>query len=60
MVDVLCKRHASDGWFGNTVITAQVGNFYDTYDWLCGRPSPTVYIDEMKEALLLRIQKKLS
>jgi hypothetical protein len=36
-----------------------LGNFYDTYDWLCGRPSPTVYIDEMKEALLLRIQKKL-
>jgi len=36
-----------------------LGNFYDTYDWLCGRPSPTVYIDEMKEAFLLRIQKKL-
>jgi len=36
-----------------------LGNFYDTYDWLCGRPSPTLYIDEMKEAFLLRIQKKL-
>ncbi|MFA6245360.1 MAG: RteC domain-containing protein [Mucilaginibacter sp.] len=36
-----------------------LGNFYDTYDWLCGRPSPTVYIDEMKSAFLLRLQKKL-
>ncbi|WP_121811248.1 RteC domain-containing protein [Mucilaginibacter kameinonensis] len=36
-----------------------LGNFYDTYDWLCGRPSPTVYIDEMKAAFLMRVQKKL-
>ncbi|WP_429399877.1 RteC domain-containing protein [Mucilaginibacter lappiensis] len=34
-------------------------NFYDTYDWLCGRPSPTVYIDEKREAFMLRMQKKL-
>ncbi|QQL49971.1 RteC domain-containing protein [Mucilaginibacter ginkgonis] len=36
-----------------------LGNFYDTFDWVCGRSSPTLYIDEMKEAFLLRVQKKL-
>lgn len=36
-----------------------LGNFYDTYDWLCGRPSPTLYIDEMKAAFLNRLQKRL-
>lgn len=36
-----------------------LGNFYDTYDWLCGRPCPTLYIDEMKTAFLMRVQKKL-
>jgi hypothetical protein len=36
-----------------------LGNFYDTYDWLCGRPIPTTYLDEMREAFLLRMEKKL-
>ncbi|RCH56827.1 hypothetical protein DJ568_02940 [Mucilaginibacter hurinus] len=36
-----------------------LGNFYDTFDWLCGRSSPTTYIDEMKEAFMIRIQKRL-
>jgi hypothetical protein len=33
--------------------------FCDTYDRIYGRPNPTVYIDEMREAFLLQIQKRL-
>jgi hypothetical protein len=45
--------------FIEKAFNVSLGNFYDTYDWLCGRPVPTLYIDEMREAFLTRLQKKL-
>lgn len=45
--------------FIEKVFNISLGNFYDTFDWLAGRQSPTTYIDEMKEAFLLRVQKRL-
>jgi hypothetical protein len=69
LIELIYSWHATEAFgkknlksivkFIEKAFNVSLGNFYDTYDWLCGRPSPTVYIDEMKEAFLLRIQKKL-
>jgi len=69
LIEMIYSWHATDAFgkmnlkslakFIEKVFNVQLGNFYDTFDWLCGRPCPTVYIDEMREAFLLRVQKKL-
>lgn len=35
-----------------------LGNFYDTFDWIASRSNQTTYLDELKQGLLARIQKK--
>lgn len=69
LIELIYSWHATEAFgtknlksivkFIERSFNVSLGNFYDTYDWLCGRPSPTAYIDEMKEALLLRMQKRL-
>lgn len=69
LIELIYSWHATDAFgkkslkslarFVERAFNISLGNFYDTYDWLCGRPSPTVYIDEMKAAFLLRMQKRL-
>lgn len=69
LIELIYSWHATDAFgkkslksivkFIERAFNVSLGNFYDTYDWLCGRASPTIYIDEMKEAFLLRIQKRL-
>jgi len=69
LIELIYSWHATEAFgkkslksiakFIERVFNISLGNFYDTYDWLCGRPSPTLYIDEMKEAFLLRLQKRL-
>lgn len=69
LIELIYSWHATEAFgkknlksivkFIENAFNISLGNFYDTYDWLCGRPCPTVYIDEMKEAFLLRVQKKL-
>jgi hypothetical protein len=69
LIELIYSWHATEAFgkknlksivkFIERAFNISLGNFYDTYDWLCGRPSPTSYIDEMKEAFLTRLQKKL-
>jgi hypothetical protein len=69
LIELIYSWHATEAFgkknlksivkFIEKVFNISLGNFYDTYEWLSGRPSPTLYIDEMREAFLLRIQKKL-
>lgn len=69
LIELIYSWHATEAFgkrslksiakFIEHTFNVSLGNFYDTYDWLCGRSSPTVYIDEMKEAFLLRMQKRL-
>ncbi|OOQ56617.1 RteC domain-containing protein [Mucilaginibacter pedocola] len=69
LIELIYSWHATEAFgkknlksiakFIERSFNVSLGNFYDTYEWLCGRSSPTVYIDEMKEAFLLRMQKKL-
>ena len=69
LIELIYSWHATEAFgkknlksiakFIEKAFNISLGNFYDTYDWLCGRPSPTLYIDEMKEAFLTRLQKKL-
>ena len=69
LIELIYSWHATDAFgkkslksiakFIERAFNVSLGNFYDTYDWLCGRSSPTIYIDEMKEAFLLRMQKRL-
>jgi hypothetical protein len=69
LIELIYSWHATEAFgkknlksivkFIENAFNISLGNFYDTYDWLCGRPCPTVYIDEMKKAFLLRVQKKL-
>jgi hypothetical protein len=69
LIELIYSWHATEAFgkkslksiakFIEKSFNVSLGNFYDTYDWLCGRPIPTVYIDEMKEAFLLRMKKKL-
>lgn len=69
LIELVYSWHATEAFgkknlksivkFIERAFNISLGNFYDTYDWLCGRPSPTLYIDEMKEAFMTRLQKKL-
>ncbi|WPU98409.1 RteC domain-containing protein [Mucilaginibacter sp. cycad4] len=69
LIELIYSWHATEAFgkknlksivkFIERAFNISLGNFYDTYDWLCGRPSPTLYIDEMKEAFMTRLQKKL-
>jgi hypothetical protein len=69
LIELIYSWHATEAFgkknlksivkFIERAFNISLGNFYDTYDWLCGRPSPTLYIDEMKAAFLTRLQKKL-
>lgn len=69
LIELIYSWHATEAFGKKTLksivkfiekaFNISLGNFYDTYEWLSGRSSPTLYIDEMKEAFLLRLQKKL-
>jgi hypothetical protein len=69
LIELIYSWHATEAFgkknlksivkFIERSFNVSLGNFYDTYDWLCGRPSPTTYLDEMREAFLLRMEKKL-
>jgi hypothetical protein len=41
------------------MFNVSLGNFYDTFDTIACRQKPTSYLDELREALRLRIGKKL-
>jgi hypothetical protein len=41
------------------IFNISLGNFYDTFDWIACRPKPTTYLDELKDALLVKIDKKM-
>jgi len=68
LIELIYSWHATEAFgkknlktivkFIERAFNISLGNFYDTYDWLCGRPSPTTYIDEMRQAFLLRLEKK--
>jgi hypothetical protein len=69
LIELIYSWHATEAFgkknlksivkFIERSFNVSLGNFYDTYDWLCGRSSPTTYLDEMREAFLLRMEKKL-
>ncbi|RVT98448.1 hypothetical protein EOD41_16795 [Mucilaginibacter limnophilus] len=69
LIELIYSWHATEAFgkkslksivkFIERAFNVSLGNFYDTYDWLCGRQTPTAYLDEMKEAFLLRAQKRL-
>jgi hypothetical protein len=68
LIELIYSWHATEAFgkknlktivkFIERAFNISLGNFYDTYDWLCGRPSPTTYLDEMRQAFLLRLEKK--
>ena len=69
LIELIYSWHATEAFgkknlksiarFIEKVFNVSLGNFYDTFDWLSSRPSPTTYIDEMKDAFMLRVQKRL-
>lgn len=69
LIELIYSWHATEAFgkknlksivkFIERAFNISLGNFYDTFDWLCSRQSPTLYIDEMKKAFLLRVEKKL-
>lgn len=69
LIELIYSWHATEAFgkkslksiakFIERAFNVSLGNFYDTYDWLCGRQAPTAYLDEMKEAFLVRAQKRL-
>lgn len=67
LIELIYSWHATEAFgkknlksivkFIERAFNISLGNFYDTYDWLCGRQTPTAYLDEMKAAFLTRLQK---
>lgn len=55
--DLTIKKLAN---YMEKVFNISLGNFYDTYEWLSARPNQTTFIDQMKDALYIRMQKKIS
>lgn len=41
------------------VFHIELGNISDTWNYICGRASKTIYLDEMKKAILDRMDQKL-
>ena len=69
LIELIYSWHATEAFgkrslksiakFIERSFNVSLGNFYDTFDWLCGRQVPTAYLDEMKQAFLLRVEKRL-
>ncbi len=68
LIELIYSWHATEAFgkknlksivkFIERAFNVSLGNFYDTFEWLSSRQSPTLYLDEMKAALTERIEKK--